>query len=153
MKRIWFILLICSLVLSACGKGQSEVKVTSFDIVSITPQGLTNLDALAAVGVDNPKIGFEISDVNGIVKMHGSPCIVITADRIVIDGHSNKLYKIPFSGALAEEFNPFILLNFLKDKKIDAFTVDLKLKVSMRGGVGKVIELKDLPLEQLAHIK
>ena len=70
MKRI-FTLLLCAtlLVLSGCqGRRLQDIKVTSARIVSIVPQGLTELNAVVEVGIHNPSVALEISDIIGNVS-------------------------------------------------------------------------------------
>ena len=58
MKRV-FTLLLCAMVLllSGCqGRRLQDIKVTSARIVSIVPQGLTELSAVVEVEIHNPPL-------------------------------------------------------------------------------------------------
>lgn len=153
MKRASTILLsfILLLLVSGCAKTYKDIKVTSFDLVSVTPQGLTRVDALIDVGIDNPIVGFEVFDANGLVKLDGEPCLSITADQLVVQGKTAKTYRIPLNGVIADGFNPFQLLTLFKNLDMSRVTVDLSARVNLRGGVGKVFEFKDMPLDKMLH--
>lgn len=151
MKRIARFLICLSAVfaLCSCAKTYKDIKVTSFDLVSVSPRGLTKVDALIDLGLDNPIVGFEVFDACGVVKLDGEPALTITADQLVISGHCTKVYRIPLQGEMAPGFNPLGLLSLAKEMDLSRFTADISAKVSLRGGVGKNIDMKDVPLGKL----
>lgn len=138
-------------MLSGCAKSYKDIKVTGFSLVSISPRGLSGVDALVDVGIDNPSVGFEVFDLKCLVKMDGEPFVTLTSDQLVILGKTSKTYSIPLKGYLADGFNPFQLLGLLKDMDISRFKADVSARVNLRGGVGKEIKFKDLPLEGLIN--
>lgn len=149
MKKLATILLACSLILTGCSKSFKDIKVTSFNVLSITPRGLTELIATVEVGVDNPILAFTVKDIHGGIRMDGNPCIEITSDYVMIDGSCEKTYTIPVRAKLSEEFNPFQLLTMLQNRDLSRFTVDVNAKVLLRSGIGKTFELKDIPMDKL----
>ena len=151
MKRLIPLFLLCITLICGCSKGVSDIKVTSFDIVSLTPQGLSAVDAVMDVGIDNPLIGFTLSDIKGIVKMDGTPCMTITSQPVTLEGKSDKVYRIPLTGVLSGAFNPFQLLDLVKDKDLSRFKVDATAKVILPGGISKNLEFKDLAVEKLLN--
>ena len=153
MKRVIALLSVCLLLLCGCSKTYKDIKVTSFEVISITPRGLNQVDALVDVGIYNPIVGFEVADVLGVLKMDGTPCVDITSDQLMISGKSEKIYRIPLHGELEPGFNPLSLLRVVQTMDFSAFTADISGKVSIRGGLGKNIEMKDLKLGELATKK
>lgn len=155
MERIarFFICLCAALMLCACAKTYKDIKVTSFDLVSVNPRGLTKVDALIELGLDNPIVGFEVFDACGVVKLDGEPALTVTADQLVVAGRDSRVYRIPLRGELAPGFNPLGLLSLVQEMDLSRFTADISAKVSLRGGVGKVIDLKDVPLGDLLDKK
>lgn len=143
------LLFVCALaallMCQGCNKVK-ELKVTSFEIVSITPSGTSELDATVRLGLHNPLVSFEVTDVIGTLKMEGKPCLHLTADQLIVAGNSDKVYTIPVRGTIAEGFNPFQLLNLINGASLDfdKLTVDVNGKIALRGGVGKKLELKDI---------
>ena len=141
--------MVCVLALTGCSKTYKDIKITSFEVISITPKGLNQVDALVDVGIYNPIVGFEVTDVLGVLKMDGQRCVNITADQLMISGKSEKIYRIPLHGELEPGFNPLSLLKVAQTMDFSGFTADVNGKVSMRGGIGKNIAMTDLKLGEL----
>ena len=127
-----------------------DITVTSCELVSVMPQGLSSLEALIKIGIYNPSVSFEVSDLKGVAKVKGQPAIILTADQLIVTSGSDKVYRVPLYGEIAEGFNPFQLLQLL-DNQIDFqdVTIDVTGKVALRGGVGKKLDIKDIPLSKL----
>ena len=152
MKRIHIlVLLVLSLLLAGCkGKSFKDIDVTSVRLVSIVPEGLTGLTALVEVGIHNPTVGFEVTSLEGLARYRGQDAFTASADQLIVSGNTDKIYRIPVQGQIAEGFNPFLLLKLLGgESDFDDVTFTVRGKVALRGGVGKNIELKDIPLSSL----
>ena len=68
----------------------------------------------------------------------------------MVEGHSEKQYDIPVKGRLADGFNPFQLLKLLSNEAdIEDMTLSISARPALRGGVGKVVEINDMPLKKL----
>ena len=152
MKRVLPLLLLAlALVLSGCqGKRLQDIKVTSARIVSIVPEGLTELSALVEVGIHNPSVAFEVRDLVGTAHYEDMNILSISADQLIVEGHTDKVYQVPLKGHIEEGFNPFRLLRLLgNDASLDDVTVSFRARVALRGGIGKNIEMEDIPLSTL----
>lgn len=147
-KHIAIIVMFASLLLTGCkGHGVKDIEVTSFKIVSIVPKGVSGITALVEVGIHNPMVGFEVTDVHATAKVKDAEALVLTADQLMVPGHTDKVYSIPVKGSIVEGFNPLQLLKiFSNDLNMSDVTVTVKAKVALRGGVGKNIEIKDIPI-------
>ncbi|MGM9762256.1 MAG: hypothetical protein ACI3Y1_07150 [Candidatus Cryptobacteroides sp.] len=153
MKRFGIILLAACLLLTSCGKGVKDIALTSFRLVSVSPHGLSGVTMLVEVGVDNPTVGFEITDVNAVLKLDSVPALLLTADQLMVEGRAQKLYTIPLKGQIAEGFNPFQLLRLISDDSVmSRLTADVSARAALRGGLGKNIEMKDIKLDSLTGI-
>lgn len=150
MKRLKAILLLAlSLLIAGCsGNSFKDIKVKDFDIVSAQPVGLSAIDATVKVTVKNPTIGFVLDNTVGTIKIEGEPCLVLTAPRVMIDGKCEKTYEIPVHGRLGDSFNPFQLVDILQKKDFSHCTLDVVTDASLKSGIGKKLEYKDLPLSQ-----
>ena len=149
MKKLLIILSVCITLLAGCGGSVNDIEVTTFNIISVTPRGATELYATIELGIRNPIMAFTLQDMEGTIKMDGQPCIRFTADQLMVDGKSDKVYVIPVKGKLMDEFNPWQLLSVLKDNDFSKMTVDASARVSLKPGVGKNIAFKDMSLEKL----
>ena len=145
------LLLVFALLFAGCkGKGIKDIKVTSVRIISVTPVGLNGLTALVEVGVHNPTVAFELTDIKGLARFKGQDALNVTADQLIVSGHTDKVYRIPVQGEIAEGFNPLQLVRLVADERaFDDLTISVKGKVALRGGLGKKIEIKDIPLSSL----
>ena len=75
-KKTIFGILIVSLacaILSGCSglSKVKDIKVTSCGLESYSLKGLRSIDAVLAVGIDNPTFAFKVMDVSGTVKYNG----------------------------------------------------------------------------------
>lgn len=154
MKRFGIIFIAACLLLTSCGKGVKDIALTSFRLLSVSPQGLNGVTLLVEVGVDNPTVGFEITDVNAVLKLDTAPALLLTADQLMVEGHSQKNYTIPLKGQIADGFNPFQLLRLISDDSVmSRLTADVSARAALRGGLGKNIEIKDIKLDSLTGIE
>ena len=152
MKRILIpVLAVLCLLLAGCkGASYKDIKVTSARIVSIVPEGLSDLSALIEVGIHNPTVAFEVSDLSGLARYRGQDALTATADQLIVAGRTDKVYLIPVKGRIADGFNPFQLLRLISgEADFDDVTFTVTGRVALRGGIGKNIELKDIPLSSL----
>ena len=160
MKRLIILLSVILPLLSSCaGKGIKDIKVNSFELLSLTPKGLRDIDALVKVDVHNPSVSFELTDLSGLLKLKGKDVLTLSADQLIVAGKTDKTYTIPVHGTMAEDFNPFRLLEIFNAEggdsklKLDDVTLDLNLRPALRGGLGKKIEIKDITLSKLLEKK
>lgn len=149
MKKLLTILCVCTALLASCSGGIKDIKVTSFNLISVTPRGVSDLYAMVELGVRNPVVAFTVTEADGVIKLDGQPCIRLSADQLLVDGNSDKVYVLPVKGKLDSEFNPWQLLALLKEQDFSRLTVDATAKVSLRSGIGKDIVITDMPLSKL----
>ena len=149
MKKLIIILSACITLFAGCSASINDIAVTNFNIISVTPRGTNELYATIELGIRNPVIAFTLQDMEGTLKVDGQPCIRITADQLMVDGQSDRVYVIPVKGKLIDGFNPWQLLSVLKDNDFSKFTVDVSARVSLKSGIGKDIAIKDVSLEKL----
>ena len=89
MKGTERILILCLLVTSivtalpGCGSlaKVKEIKVTSCGVESYSMKGLRSLDAVLAIGIDNPAMEFTVNELDGILKYHGEDSSRLTLSR------------------------------------------------------------------------
>lgn len=151
MKRLFIVLAMAVILLSGCkGRSLKDIKVNSLEIVSLSPHGLRDIDAVVRLTVDNPSVGFELTDILGQVKYKGEEAIIITADQLLVSGKAEKTYTIPLHGTIADDFNPFQLLNLMNSRggenkiNLDDVTLDISLRPALRGGIGTTVVKKDI---------
>ncbi len=151
MERLRVIIsAVLLLLLSSCGGSVKDIRVTSFKIVSIAPQGLSGITALVEVGVHNPAMGFEVTDLHATLKMREQEAVHLSSDQLMVAGRTDKTYTVPLKGEIADGFNPFQLLKLLSNEvDYSQVTVSLSARLALRGGVGRTVEYNDVPLSSL----
>ena len=152
MKKVHVLLfvLLCLLLAGCKGRSIKDIKVNSARIVSVTPEGLSGLTALVEVDLHNPTVAFELMDITGVARYKGQDALKVTADQLIVAGHTDKVYRIPVQGEIVEGFNPLLLVRLISTEgTLDDITISIKGKVALRGGIGKNIELKNIPLSTL----
>ena len=148
MRKLVTILALCALLLSGCSKSVKEIRVTSFEVVSVTPVGLTRFVATVEAGIDNPFASLLVEDFEGHLKLDGQECLDVSAGELLLEGRCDKTYAIPFEASLSEGFSPFRILPILSDPDPLRLSVDISARASLRSGVGKTFEFKDIPIDK-----
>ena len=149
--RTLLLTLLLPLLLSGCkSRGFQDIAITSIRLVSIVPEGFSDVTAVVEVGVHNPTVAIQLSQVEAQARFQGEPALSATSETITIPRHSDSVYLIPLRGRLSEGFNPFRLLRLLGDEaSFDDITLDVRCRASLRSGFGRNIELLDIPLSTL----
>ncbi len=143
-------LVLCLLPVSCSMRAYREIRVTSARLVSVAPDGLSALNALVEIGVDNPAGNVTVSDLDVMARFRGQDAMVFTADPVTLEGRTERLYELPLQGRLADGFNPFQLLSLLGGNfSYEDLSFSLRCRATLPNGLGKNIELKDMPLSQL----
>ncbi len=150
MKRIFVRLfaVLALVLLAACAKLQ-DIKITSCGIESLSPRGFRSMDAVLAVGVDNPTFGFTIQGLDGVVKYRGEEFATYFADTVTIDRKCVRVYDVPCSATLNDNVSLTRVLSLMRKGSLEGFTTDITARVKLRSGVGKVLEFKDLDLRKM----
>ena len=149
MKRVikLIICLAAALSITSCAGSFKDIKLTSCDIVSIDPRGLSAFDAALNLGVHNPAPQVTLSEMKAVIKMDQMPCLHLTAEDLTLARCSDAVYNVSFHGNLDENFNPFMLLQLLNQQDPASLTADISFHGKLRSGLGKYFEYKDIPIK------
>lgn len=128
-----------------------NLKITSFKIDNITPEGLRSVSGTASVGVDNPSAGFSIYNVAGTVKRGGKDFGTFTAEPVKVEPKSSMVYNVSGTMSLASQVSILEVLSTVTSLKVDDFTVDVSCTVKPRGGAAKKIELRGIPARKVLN--
>lgn len=150
--RILAVLLLCALLLAGCaGRRLQDVRVTSARIVRVLPEGPGGPSALVELGIRNPSVAFGLSELAGTARWQGRDMLELEAEPLSVPARSDALYDIPVRIRFADGFSPLRLVRLITGHTLDYddMTVSLRGKISLRGGIGKNIELEEVPLRTL----
>ena len=128
-----------------------EIRITSVGVKYIVPTSSRSLDAVLLLGLDNPSISFTAQDVSGVVKQYGRELGKFTAGQLPIQAKSVQVYELPCTVALSEKVSLLDLLAIAARRSMEGMTVDVKLRVSLKGGKGTILTFNGLDLSQFSQ--
>ena len=148
-----FVALLACAVLSGCSglSKVKDIKVTSCGLESYSLKGLRSVDAVLAVGIDNPTFAFKVMDVSGTVKYNGEDFATYTADTVSVEKKCSKVYDLPCSATLSDGVSLKQLMQIAKKGNLEGFTTDVTATVKLKSGAGKTFEFKNIDLNELAE--
>jgi len=154
-RRIFrgFIVLMAGVILSGCCglSKMKDIKVTSCALESYSLNGLRSIDAVLAVGIDNPTFAFKVMDVSGIVKYNGEDFASYTADTISVDKKCSKVYDLPCTATLSDGVSLMKLMQIVKNGSLEGFTTDVTATVKLKSGAGATLKFKNIDLNKMAE--
>ena len=153
MKRIHATRLLALVVLLAaaisCGRFE-DIRINSFKLDSATPRGFTAVDAILDVEIDNPATSFTISDIQGVVLRDGVDSVIfLTGGPVDVQKRSVQSYKVPCTATLSRSMGLLDLLNIIKNKDYEGFTLELQMDASLKNGIKRQIKLDPFNVEDL----
>ncbi len=148
-----FVALLACAVLSGCSglSKVKDIKVTSCGLESYSLKGLRSVDAVLAVGIDNPTFAFKVMDVSGTVKYNGEDFATYTADTVSVEKKCSKVYDLPCSATLSDGVSLKQLMQIAKKGDLEGFTTDVTATVKLKSGAGKTFKFKNIDLNKLAE--
>ena len=148
-----FVALLACAVLSGCSglSKVKDIKVTSCGLASYSLKGLRSVDAVLAVGIDNPTFAFKVMDVSGTVKYNGEDFATYTADTVSVEKKCSKVYDLPCSATLSDGVSLKQLMQIAKKGNLEGFTTDVTATVKLKSGAGKTFKFKNIDLNELAE--
>lgn len=157
MKNVRKIGLLCLLVaslfaVSSCAVTKiREIRVTSVGVKYIVPTSTRSLDGVLLLGIDNPSISFTAQDVQGVVKSYGREIAQFTAGQLPVQARSVQVYELPCTATLMDKVSLLDLLAIASKRSLEGMTVDVKLRVSLKGGKGTTLTFNGLDLAQFSE--
>lgn len=151
MKKLSIIFLtFAALVLSSCAGNFKDIRVTSCNLKSIRPSGFSAVEAELEIGIDNPAPEIHLTDIAGLAKYKGEPCLELSAGDVVLKKRSEQTYTIVLNGALSKGFHLVQLLSLLgEDDGLAYITADISCHAALASGIGKDIGYNDVPVKDL----
>ena len=152
ISGILIALLACAILSGCSGLSKvKDIKVTSCGLESYSLKGLRSVDAVLAVGIDNPTFAFKVMDVSGTVKYNGEDFATYTADTVSVEKKCSKVYDLPCSATLSDGVSLKQLMQIAKKGSLEGFTTDVTATVKLKSGAGKTFKFKNIDLNELAE--
>jgi hypothetical protein len=128
-----------------------DLTVTSVGVKYIVPTSSRSMDAVLLLGLDNPSISFTVQDVSGVVKHYDRELAHFTAGELPVQARSAQVYELPCTAVLSDKVSLLDLLAIAARRSMEGMTVDVKLRVSLKGGKGTVLTFNGLDLSQFSQ--
>lgn len=146
-SRIALIFAAFALLCCSCTSGFKDIRVTSCDVKSLNPVGLAKMQAVIEIGIHNPARELHLTDLEGVAKFQGNPCLTLTTPDIVIEGKTDKVYSVTITGKISKDFDLLQILAIARDTpKLNDITLDINARASLGGAAGRKIAFNDIPL-------
>lgn len=142
------VLALCLPVLASCS-GVKDIKVSSCSIMSITPNGLKALNAMLALGIDNPIMAFRIEDLDGEIKRGEISFATFSAGDLPVERKCVKVYPLSCSGAIDRSVSLLDMLKIAASGDFSDFTVNLNVRIKLKCGIGAKLHFKDIKVTDL----
>lgn len=150
MRRLLTILALSIALFASAGcSGVNDIKVTSCSIASVSPKGLKSLSALLMLGIENPIMAFTVSDLEGVINNNGREFATFEAGKLPVARKSSKVYPLTCSGSISKGVGLMDLIKLAGSKDFSGMTIDMKVKVKLKCGIGKTLRFKDLKVTDL----
>jgi hypothetical protein len=152
-KILLTLLTVIFLTLSSCAslKKVKDINITSVGVESYSFSGLRSINAVLAIGIDNPTFAFRVTRLNGILKYKGEDFAFYSADTLHVDSRCVKVYDLPCSATLSDGVNLLKAMQIARDGSLDGFTTDVEAKVKLKSGAGTTLKFKDLDLKKMTE--
>ena len=154
LRKIGIGALLLAVLVAVSGCDVAKIKdlnVTSVGVKYLVPTSSRSMDAVLLLGLDNPSISFTVQDVIGVVKHYDRELVHFTAGEMPVQARSVQVYELPCTAVLSDKVSLLDLIAIAARRSMDGMTVDVKLRVSLKGGKGTVLTFNGLDLAQFSQ--
>lgn len=143
-------MIVAALVLSlnSCKKIK-DISVTSVKLEAISPEGLRSLNVFLAVGIDNPAMQIELTEIQGALKHSGKVLGRLAMDPVKLQARSAEIYHLRANVSLAEGAGLKDLMVLMDEKALNECMIDISVRPKLKSGLSAPINIKDIPLKKL----
>ncbi len=150
--KVLLAFLAFAVTLAGCGVSKvKDIKVTSFGIESYSLRGLRSLEAVVALGIDNPSFEFTVTDLAGTILYNGENFASYAADSVRVAARCESVYDLKCTATLSDGVTLRNLLMLAGSGGLDGLTTDVEAKVILRNGVAKKIRVKNLDIAEMVR--
>ena len=148
IRRLVLPVLAAAFLLPACS-GYKDIRVDSCRLESISPSGFKAVDAGFSMQVSNPVKELVFSDIAGTVYFDGEELGNFEAPDVTVPGKSVSDVHVELTATLSRSFNIMQLMSMVSGMNPDKFTLDVSMKIRVKGGISRKIRIEDVPVESL----
>lgn len=150
LKRILYCAAMALVMLASTGCASvKDIAITSCAVEALSPRGLKAVDAVLALGIDNPVFGFKITWLDGVIRNGERTFATFNAEDISVDRRSVKIYSVPCTGALDKSVSLMELLRLASSRDFSSYVMDVDVHVKLRWGPGTTLHFKDMSISEM----
>lgn len=151
MRKVKHILILVAAVLLVAGcspaKKVKDIRLTSWEIRDVKPQGFRGLNATIAVGIDNPAMSVTIDRLEGLIHTNEKEFARFeTTSGIQLAGKSEQVYEVPCSFSLCDGFTILHVFALMETQNLDDLNVDVVARVRVKG-ISKTLRYSDISIK------
>lgn len=135
----------CMLLLQGCASKMKDIALQDYKIEHISPEGMRGVNVTLALTVYNPSAQVTLSEISGTVFRKGTEFATFTAGDITLHRKCTETYPLEASLRLGKDISLFDLMGLATDHDPEDFTVSLHAHASLRSGLGKDLDFKEVP--------
>ncbi len=155
MKAIRHILLIVAVALAAASCGVSKIKditLTSVGLQYIVPTSLRSMDAKLLLGIDNPAMGFTVTEVTGTIRYKDKPIANFSTGSLELAGKTEQVYEFPCTIVLAEGASMLDIMVIASQRSLKNMKADVNVQAALKknGVLRAPFSFKDLDLYEFS---
>lgn len=143
---------VTCLMAGSCGVSKiKDIKLVQAGVKYIIPTSLRTFDAVLELGVDNPAMTFNVSGIDGRIRVDEVPFATFTAGELRVEGKKILRYELPCSITLEPGITLLDVLKLSTRRSLDGIKADVNLKVASKSGALKApLSYKDLDLAEFS---
>lgn len=120
-------IILSVLLLSSCKNAfhVEDIRPTSFELESMSPNGLRSVNATVGVGISNPSVTFQVSEAEALVYHKGRLLGKVQLEPFEVKKKTDEVHSIDCTMTLADGINLFEVMALAAKFNVDDFTMDI----------------------------
>ena len=164
MSKVWkiaarLLLALLPFLVTGCSgvRKIKDIQVKSVGVKYITPTSQRSAEGVLLLEIDNPAMGFTLSDVDGTIKLQNREMGTFTAGELPLQARSIQVYELPCTATLSESVSLLEVLTLISRRSLEGFTADIRLHAKLHRQVRRIRKDRRLVLfhnrKQTMHIR
>lgn len=143
---------VTCLLAGSCGVTKiKDIKLESCGVKYIIPTSLRTFDARLELGVNNPAMTFNVSGIDGSIRVDEVPFATFTAGQLRVEGRQIGNYELPCYITLEPGISLIDVMKLYTRRSLDGIKADINLQVESKNGTLKApLSYKNLDLAEFS---
>lgn len=143
-----FVLGLAAAGLSGC-KDINDIRITSCELVSISPKGFRSADAVLAIGIYNPVAAFTVSDLKGVIFRESGTAATFSAGTVNVEGKKEGVYRLPCTAEIDKNVSLMELAALAASQDLSGYKVNIEFNVALGKGRSHKLHFDNIEISDL----